>query len=275
MKKLISVFFTALLLTTSFAQKENKDDDTRFKNIENTKNNNGNYNSNSAMQVSSYTQNKLVVTIDNYLEYESNNSNGAMVVTIGDLMAGNHNITIYEIKKGFFGSQRKQIYSSSLFLKAAYETIINIAYNGQVSIQERALYTSGGNNGNNGCGNGYGYGRKNKYRKHGHNNNGNNQNNYPTYNRQMSTYDFEQLKQFIKKEAFDDRKVAIAKQGAGNYYFSTYQVREIMNIFSFDNGKLEIAKYFYSRSVDKNNYYQLADALSFSSSKDELLAYIK
>lgn len=305
MKKIITFLFATVLFTTSFAQFQNRnderDDDDEQYGSRNNRNNTGIYNNNqnSALIVNSSSQNRFVVTIDNNSEYQSNDNNGyGNTVNVGALQAGNHTVTIYEVKKGFFGNQKQQqIYNSVLYFKPGTETSININYNGQVSINEKPLFNSGGyggNNsscgpGNNGNGRGYGYGRKkNKHKKHHKHDKddrdydddddrypNNYPTNYPGNNRQISDYDFGMLKQYVRKEAFDDRRINIAKQAAGNNNFSTVQVRDLMSIFSFDEGKLDIAKYFYSRTVDRNNYYQLTDALSFANSKDALLAFIR
>ncbi len=307
MKKIITSLFATVLFATSFAQYRNDDnnrnDDEQY-GRGNSTNNTGIYNNNqnSALVVNSSSQNRFVVTIDNNNEYQSNVNNGnGNTVNVGALQVGNHTVTIYEVKKGFFGNQKQQqIYNSLLYFKPGTETSININYNGQISVTENQLYNNGNSGttwgpGNNGNGKGHGYGRKkNKHKnqgKQGHdrddrddedNNSNNNSNNYPNNypnqygnNRQISEYDFGMLKQYIRKESFDDRKVNIAKQAAGNNNFSTAQVRDIMSIFSFDEGKLGVAKYFYSRTVDRNNYYQLTDALSFANSKDALLAFIR
>jgi Domain of unknown function (DUF4476) len=310
MKKIITFLFASVLFTTSFAQFQNRNDDRDDDEQYGRGNNNSNTgiynnNQNSVLIVNSSSQNRFVVSIDNNNEYQSNDNNGyGNTVNVGALQAGNHTVTIYEVKKGFFGNQKQQqIYSSVLYFKPSTETSININYNGQVSVTEKPLYNNGGwyggnasssGPGNNGNGRGYGYGRKkdkHKHGKHDHdrgdrddrddkdnytNSNLNNYpNQYPGNNRQISDYDFAMLKQYIRKEAFDDRRINIAKQAAGNNNFSTTQVRDIMSIFSFDEGKLDVAKYFYNRTVDRNNYYQLTDALSFSDSKDKLLAFIR
>lgn len=293
MKRFITLLFAFVLFTTSFAQRENRNDDNddsreedRQYNRNNNGNNNGNNNQNSALLVKAYSQNRFSVSIDNNYEYQSNNNNNRNEINVGMLTAGNHTVTIYEIKRGLFGNQRRQqIYSSILYFKPGIETNINIDYNGQVNINEIPMYNNNGggscNNGNNGNGWGNGHGKKKKHKKHGHYHQNNNQypngypNNYPINNRQVSDYDFGILKQFIQKESFDNRKLNIAKQAAGNGNFSTAQVRDLMSIFSFDEGKLDIAKYFYNRTVDRNNYYQLTDALSFTTNKDALLEFIK
>lgn len=301
MKKIITFLFASIFFTSLFAQyrndDNNKNDDQQY-GRGNNNNNTGTYNNqNSALIVNSASQNRFVVNIDNNSDYQSNNNNGnGNTVDVGSLQVGNHTITIYEVKRGLFGNQKQQqIYNSVLYFKSGTETSININYNGQVSINERPLYNNNGNggygngsscgSGNNGNGRGYGYGRKkDKHKNHGRydderdNYPSNYPNNYPNQysnNRQISDYDFGMLKQYIRKESFDDRRINIAKQGAGNSYFSTTQVRDLMSIFSFDEGKLDVAKYFYNRTVDSNNYYQLTDALSFSDSKDKFLQFIR
>jgi hypothetical protein len=48
-----------------------------------------------------------------------------------------------------------------------------------------------------------------------------------------------------------------------------------MLLFTFENNRLEVAKYAFCNTVDKQNFYQLNDALTFSSSKDELARFIR
>ena len=301
MKKIITFLFASVFFTTSFAQFQNRDDDRddddeQYSRRNNNGNNTGIYNNNQngALIVNSASQNRFIVNVDNNSDYQSNDNNGnGNTVNVGALQAANHTITIYEVRRGIFGNQKQQqIYNSVLYFKPSTETSININYNGQISINERPMYNNGNGNGsscergNNGNGRGYGNGRKkdkrNKHGKYGRYDEdddrgypGNYPSVYPNNYKQISDYDFGMLKQYVKKEAFDDRRINMAKQAAGNSYFSTAQVRDLMGIFSFDDGKLDVAKYLYNRTVDRNNYYQLTDAFSFSSSKDALLAFIR
>jgi hypothetical protein len=48
-----------------------------------------------------------------------------------------------------------------------------------------------------------------------------------------------------------------------------------MLLFTFENNRLEVAKYAYRKTADKQNYYQLNDALTFSSTKEELARFIR
>jgi hypothetical protein len=108
-----------------------------------------------------------------------------------------------------------------------------------------------------------------------HNNNWNDQtNNYPIY-QTMTNREFDQLKQTIKNESFDDTKQSIAKQVISSNFFTSGQVKEIVQLFVFESSKMEIAKYAFKYTVDQNNYFTLLDAFTFSSSKSELLKYIQ
>ena len=48
----------------------------------------------------------------------------------------------------------------------------------------------------------------------------------------------------------------------------------MMMELSFDSAKLDYAKFAYNKTYDIGNYYKLNDAFDFSSSIDELNAYI-
>lgn len=87
---------------------------------------------------------------------------------------------------------------------------------------------------------------------------------------------FEDMIESVRKETFNSTKLTIAKSIIkGNPCFMTTQVRDLVKEFSFESGKLEIAKFAYEYTIDKENYYRVADVFGFSSSKEELLQYIE
>ena len=49
----------------------------------------------------------------------------------------------------------------------------------------------------------------------------------------------------------------------------------MLQLFSFEGNKLELAKQAYSKTLDKQNYQCVADVLMFRSSKDELARFIR
>ena len=91
----------------------------------------------------------------------------------------------------------------------------------------------------------------------------------------LSQIDFNALKQTIKTKNFEDTKMTIAKQVVSKQCFFVYQVKEIMQLFSFEESKLEFAKYAYDHTYDLGNYFKVNDAFTFESSIDDLNEYIQ
>ncbi len=90
----------------------------------------------------------------------------------------------------------------------------------------------------------------------------------------MTPGDFEGAKASIKNQSFSDTQFKIAQQIFNSNCLTSAQVKEIMLIFSFEETRLEFAKFAYGRTFDLGNYYKVNDAFTFSSSVDELNAYI-
>ena len=90
----------------------------------------------------------------------------------------------------------------------------------------------------------------------------------------MSPADFTSVKQSISSKSFEDSKLTIAKQVISSNCLLCSQVKEIMLLFSFENTRLDFAKYAYGYTYDIGNYFKLNDAFTFESSIDELNSYI-
>lgn len=130
-----------------------------------------------------------------------------------------------------------------------------------------------GNPYNPGYNNGYDYG--NPYgNPSGYQNPNYGYGNYPPVNYGMSAADFSALKNSVNAQSFDSSKLTIAKQGIASNNLTAAQVKELLGLFTFESSKLEIAKAAYGKTIDRNNYYQVNDAFTFSSSVDELSTYI-
>lgn len=218
--------------------------------------------------VSTVGNNAITVMIDGKQYRASSN-----YVTINDLAAGYHVIKIYQQTNGRRNNRvqnPQMIYNNRLLVKPRYDVDIIVSRFGKVFIDEQLnndddnRWSNDNSNWND---------RDNNWNN---NNDWNNNNNdrYSNY-QPINNRDFEQLKQTIKSEAFNDTKQSVAKQMITNNYFSSAQVKEIVQLFNFENSKLDIAKYAYKYTVDKNNYYNLLDAFAFNSSKNELLQYIQ
>lgn len=89
----------------------------------------------------------------------------------------------------------------------------------------------------------------------------------------MSYEEFKCLKERVNYTYFDSDKVNVIETALYNNYFTSYQVAELMNMLSFEDSKLYIAKKAYDRTINKYEYSVVYDALSFYSSKDDLARY--
>lgn len=90
----------------------------------------------------------------------------------------------------------------------------------------------------------------------------------------MHPSDFQGVKQSIESKSFDDTKLKIAKQVIASNCLLSDQVKEIMLLFTFEDTRLDLAKYAYGYTFDIGNYYRLNDAFTFESSIEELDEYI-
>ncbi len=95
------------------------------------------------------------------------------------------------------------------------------------------------------------------------------------YNYQaMNSNEFETVLNAIKKESFDDNKLAIAKNILLNNYLSTKQISQIAPYFSFSQNQMIFVKNAYNRCTDIKNYYLIKDIFKFDSDKKEFMNFI-
>lgn len=90
----------------------------------------------------------------------------------------------------------------------------------------------------------------------------------------MSGAEFDDVKKSLESKGFEETKMTMAKQVGSNRCFTVDQVKGIMGLFSFEDSKLDFAKYAYERTYDIDSYYKVNDAFSFESSIDDLNNYI-
>ena len=113
------------------------------------------------------------------------------------------------------------------------------------------------------------------------NNSGNNNNNQNTNTNSavcrvpMSSTDFLDAKKTINESSFDETKLSTAKSIISSNCVTVDQVIAICNLFSFEDKKLEFAKFAYGRTTDPRNYFKVANVFNFSDSKEELSEYIQ
>jgi hypothetical protein len=208
-------------------------------------------------------QKDAVVYVDGRSYTDDDNS-----VVLNNIRSGNHTIKVYKKKNNNRNNRNQReelLYSSTIYVRPSYHVDVVVNRFGKALVDERALNNRdnnwdddednwGGNNGN------------------GNNGNGNNGNGY---RQAMSDYDFNILHQRIKSAWFSGSKMTQAKEAFDANYFSTSQVRQVLQLFNSDSDKLELAKLAYRNTVDQRSYRQLYDVFSFQSTKDDLDRFIR
>jgi hypothetical protein len=95
------------------------------------------------------------------------------------------------------------------------------------------------------------------------------------YNKALNDFEFNRILVSIDKEWSENNKVKSATQVISTNYFTAVQVKQMLQLFSMENTKLDLAKQAYSKTVDPINYFILNDVFSSNNSKDELARFIR
>jgi hypothetical protein len=192
-------------------------------------------------------------------------------LVIKNLRMGTHTVKVYQLKAGRRGNQNngygnnndnyQLVYNGNITLRQQYSIDIMINRFGKAFVDEQVTTQ--------------GYYNDDDDDDWGNNNNWNNNNNNSPVYTAMDAQSFEQFKQTIKNEMSDDTKLKISKQYMTSNYFTAAQVKDLLSLFFFEANKLELAKFAYKYTIDKNNYFVVNNSFSFSSSKEELMNYIQ
>ena len=91
----------------------------------------------------------------------------------------------------------------------------------------------------------------------------------------MNEQDFNEFRSMLAENPFDSGKLNVAKQAISSNPMCVHQIATICRMFSFENNKLEFAKYAYPYCTEQNKYYLLNDVFSYESSRTELGNYIQ
>jgi len=91
----------------------------------------------------------------------------------------------------------------------------------------------------------------------------------------MTDTDFRDLEQSISTKKFEDSKLTIAKQVLRDRCLFVSQVKRVLSQFTFEESKLDFAKYAYDYTYDIGNYFKVNDVFTFETTIEELDAYIR
>ena len=93
--------------------------------------------------------------------------------------------------------------------------------------------------------------------------------------RPMSVANFNDAKNTIAQANFEETKKSTAKTILASNCVTTSQVIELCRMFDFEATKLEFAKFAYSKTYDKANYYKVNVVFDFDASKEDLNRFIQ
>ncbi len=212
----------------------------------------------SRLSISTVTNNmNLVFEVDGRKVAMSKNS-----ITLSNLSEGRHTVKIYrEVKRNGFGiglgKRQDVIYNSTVVIRRGFHTDITVNRFGKVFVDERRID------------------RNDDWYFDDEDYFDDDWDRGPDFRNVMAAPEFERVKESLRKEWFEANRLKSAKFIVDQNNLTAMQVKELMLLFSFENNKLDIAKYAYRKTVDKRNYYLANEALTFSSSKDELARFIR
>ena len=263
----------------------------------------------SMLTIRSADQSDIRVIIDGRRFEPSDN-----YMRIRDMQPGYHSIKVYRERNfgifTIFGQRYDVVFNNSLFIKPQSNVMISIDRFGRAQVLENRMgghrfdwndgsniehdhdFDSGGGRNygdygdrdrtwnnrdsrwgdrdsrNGGYGDNGGYGSNGGYGNNGSYGSG-------SVGRTLSDRDFENVLSNISRERSENNMMRSATQIINTNYFSSEQVKEMLQLFSSENNKLQLAELAFDKTVDQRNYYVVNDVFSFSSSKDELARYIR
>ena len=184
----------------------------------------------------------FVVKIDGRNYTPSSVNTGKSEIVITDLANGQHEI---EILRANNRGVNREIYSSSFNLSSNESIHITVNANGRVRIEEMEDNLAYGD---------YGSGQT-----------------------AMSEVQFRQLYQTVNSKSGQAAKLTAARElfNSSNYFFSTSQVRQTIQLINAEANRLALAKLAYDNVVDKENFSQVYSLLNRQVNRDELDQYVR
>ncbi len=188
---------------------------------------------------------------------------GSSSIMITDLDPSYHDVKVYQEKMNgsvyFFGKTYSMLFNSSVLLKPRTSLLIAIDDCDVITMNETKI----------------------KRQKIGDNWQGGDyydNSNYASENVSSKTIDnndFSRVLWAMSKESQETNKMKSAEQIIDNNYFSTEQVKQMLQLFNSDDNKLELAKLAYNKTIDQSNYYTINNIFKFDSDRDELARCVR
>lgn len=207
---------------------------------------------------------RLAVSIDNRYYDKQGRS-----ITVGDLPAGRHYIKIYRYTpySDARGGKAREVYRGGIRISSG--TITNFTYD----MRDGKLYANtefiDGSYHNDNDDNRYNDDSYNRDRREDRR-----RNDDMYYSRNWTDDDMRDLKKRVEERITDSDKLKLMQSVLKDRRYSTEQMRNMINWLSFDDSKVNLAKWGYDYVNDRQNYWKLESEFTFSGSKDEFNTYI-
>ena len=152
-------------------------------------------------------------------------------------LPGQHSVSVYRVNRN---GRTKKLYSSTINLSSNQEVHLTVNNDGSIDRSETSNNTA--------------YGRT-----------------------PMSEASFNELYRNVNNKWSQSAKLSAARDAfnTGTYYFSTAQVREIVELLTGEAHRLELLKLAYDNVSDNSNFYSLYSLLRSQASQNELDNYVR
>jgi hypothetical protein len=199
----------------------------------------------------------IMVGIDRRLYNER-----SRVITIDNLPAGRHRLTIY--KPGRF-TRRDVLYQGSFTIQpGTFNYIVVDRFRGTVRINRRDIADADFDKDNT-----FNEEYDDKVRHYP-----GNSNDRALYANILTDQDMEDLRTSVAGRITDTEKLKLMKSVLNKEHYSTEQVKTMLLWLDFDSSRLDLAKWAHENVVDKREYWKLESVFSFSSTKEEFQDFL-
>ena len=216
----------------------------------------------SKLNIRTFNDRSIIVEIDRI-----NYNNPSREIIINDLAPGDHKIKIWTVggqhhNCGLGAGNFRLIYNGFITIPTRSKVTAVLTYQNILKITEidplQGNYHQECNNA--GVPSGYGYC-------------GNYYGNYYTNNNYHNNR-FEELKDLVARESFDDTRLDICNEYIRTNPISSEELKELLELITFESNRINLAKYSYRYVNDPGYFYTVYNAFTFNRSVTELINWI-
>lgn len=229
---------------------------------------------------------RLTVTLNGNRDYrvvvDGRNYGGTNRIYLNDIGPGRHTIEVYPAQSNR-GRRTQPIQSVNFTMRPEYDMNIRVLPNGRLQFDEKRISNRNSRDSRDRDNRDDRYrrdrdDRDDRYGRQGEDRNWRDRNErdrrnndrtsggYNDFSRAMSDADFNSFVQRVRSQWFG--KMNTAREGISANYFTTAQVRQVLQLFNSENDRLELAKLSYRRVVDPRSFTQVYDLFSASGQAD-------